>query len=302
MAAATGRSGTAALRRPPRLARFGRYLRRNPSLVAGLLVLLFLALLWSVAYAMVDTAQARPLSVRPNLAPSLAHPLGSDRQGRELLAVMVVGTPLTLRIGLIAGAVGLVIGTVLAFLAAFYGGWLDQTVRLAVDTLQTIPGLLVLVLIAIALPRRTGMSVDQMALVIAALSWLTPTRLIRAQVLVMKERLYVEVARASGMSGPEIILRELMPNFMPYLVANFVIAVSAAILASIGLEALGLGPMEANTLGMTIYWNIYYASILHGLWWWYGPPIAIIVTLFIGLFLVTAGLDEWANPRLRHQP
>ena len=76
-------------------------------------------------------------------------------------------------------------------------------------------------------------------------------------------------------------------------------AVSAAILASIGLEALGLGPQNQLTLGMTIYWAQYYTSVLRGLWWWWAPPIAIIIITFLGLFLVSMGLDQIANPKLR---
>ena len=101
------------------------------------------------------------------------------------------------------------------------------------------------------------------------------------------------------MSGPEIILKELVPNLLPYLAAALVGAVSSAILASIGLEALGLGPVDSPTLGMTIYWVIYYAALLHGMWWWWAPPIVLIVVLFVGLFNLAAGLDEVANPRLR---
>src|ERR1019366_5720697 len=114
---------------------------------------------------------------------------------------------------------------------------------------------------------------------------------IRAQVLVMHQRSFVELARRSGMHPLEIIVTEMMPNLLPYLMASFVVAVSSAILASVGLEALGLGPIESNTLGMTIYWTIYYSAILHGLWWWYGPPILVVVVLFVGLFLVSVGLD-----------
>jgi peptide/nickel transport system permease protein len=140
-----------------------------------------------------------------------------------------------------------------------------------------------------------------MALIVAALAWLGPTRVLRSQVLVIRQQPYVEMARFTGMSGPEIIIREMMPNLMPFIVAVFVTSVSGAILASIGLEALGLGPFEANTLGMTIYWNIWYASLINGWWWWWAPPIIIIVVLFVGLFLVSQGLDEWSNPRLRKQ-
>src|SRR6185437_12797718 len=106
-------------------------------------------------------------------------------------------------------------------------------------------------------------------------------------------------ARLSGMSGPEVIFFELLPNLLPYLAASLVGSVASAILASIGLEALGLGPVDSPTLGMTIYWVIYYAALLHGFWWWWLPPIAIITILFVGLFNLASGLDEIANPRLR---
>lgn len=274
-----------------------RYLRRNLTMVAGLLVLLSLVLFWAIGSVLTDPSDARPLANRPSQSPSLEHLLGTDRQGKDILAALVDGTPQTLRIGLIAGAVGVGIGTFLAFVAGYYGGVIDNMIKSTVDTLQTIPGLIVLVIIAISIPGE--MTVDMMALIIAALAWLGPTRVLRAQVLVMKQQSYVEMARLTGMSGPEVIVKEMMPNLMPYIVANFVLAVAGAILASIGLEALGLGPFESNTLGMTIYWNIFYSSLLQGWWWWWVPPIFVIVVLFVGLFLVSSGLDEWANPRLR---
>jgi peptide/nickel transport system permease protein len=138
-----------------------------------------------------------------------------------------------------------------------------------------------------------------MAIIVASLAWLNPTRTIRAQVLSLRERGYVEVARLSGMSGPEIIFKEMMPNLLPYLAATLVNTVSNAILASIGLEVLGLGPIESPTLGMTLYWVNYNAALINGWWWWWTAPIVIILVVFLGLFFLTVGLDEIANPRLR---
>jgi peptide/nickel transport system permease protein len=274
-----------------------RYIKRNPALITGLLMLLLLFLFVVVGAWVTDPADARPLSFMPSQPPSAEHWLGTDRLGKDILAVMVEGTPLTLRIGLIAGTIGVVIGTFLAFFSGYFGGAIDTFINSLVDTIRTVPPLLVLVVIAISVPG--DISVEMMALIVAALSWLGPTRLLRSQVLVIKQQSFVELARFTGMSAPEIIIKEMMPNMMPYIVATFVSSISGAILASIGLEALGLGPFEANTLGMTIYWNIWYGSLLNGWWLWWMPPIFIIVYLFIGLFLVSQGLDEWANPRLR---
>jgi peptide/nickel transport system permease protein len=97
----------------------------------------------------------------------------------------------------------------------------------------------------------------------------------------------------------KIIFTEILPNLLPYLAATFVGSVAAAILAAIGLEVLGLGPIEANTLGVTLYWVGYYSALLHGMWWWFMPPVVIIIMLFVALFSISSGLDEVANPRRR---
>lgn len=274
-----------------------RYMRRNVSLVVGLVLLLALALFVGIGHLVVDTSKSRPLSAPAVRPPSAEHPFGTDRQGRDLLATMVAGTPLTLRIGFIAGFLGVGIGATLGFVSAYYRGTVDTIIRGVVDIGLTVPGLLVLIIIAVSLKK--GLTVDQMAIIVASLAWLNPARTIRAQVLSLRERGYVEVARLSGMSGPEIIVKELMPNLLPYLAATLVNAVSAAILASIGLEVLGLGPIDSPTLGMTLYWVNFNAALINGWWWWWSAPLAIIVVVFLGLFFLTVGLDEIANPRLR---
>ena len=274
-----------------------RYIRRNPSLTVGIALLAALSLFIFIGHLLVDTEDARPLSVPTLRPPSWTYPFGTDRQGRDLLAVMVAGTPLTLRIGFIAGLLGVGLGTLLAFIGAYYPGPIDTIIRGIADIGLTVPGLLVLIIIAVSI--KGTLTVNEMAIVVASLAWLYPTRTIRAQVLSLRERGYVEVARLSGMSGPRIIFFELMPNLLPYLAATLVGAVSSAILASIGLEVLGLGPIDAPTLGMTLYWVNFNAAMINGWWWWWTAPTVIILMVFLGLFFLTVGLDEIANPRLR---
>jgi peptide/nickel transport system permease protein len=232
-------------------------------------------------------------------SPSLALPIGRDKQGLNLYAVMVEGTPLTLRLGLIAGVIGLVVGALVGFIAGYYGGPVDAVLRVIIDVGLTIPALLILVVLAMR--NTSGMTVNQMTFAISCLAWLYPARIVRAQVMTLKERSYVQIAKLSGMTGREVIAKELLPNLLPYLVAGLVGSISAAVLAAIGLEMLGLGPFEAPTLGMTLYWVNYNAAIINGWWWWWVPPIVIIAVLFTGLFLTAVGLDELANPRLRNR-
>ena len=272
------------------------YLRRNPSLGLGLVLILGLLLFAGVGSLVVDTDDSRPLSAPTYRAPSREYPFGTDKLGRDLLAATIVGMPLTLRTGFLAGLLGVSVATVLAFTGAYYGGVLDAVIRWVVDVGLTIPGILVLILIAIAVEGVTPL---QMAWVVSSTAWLRPTRIIRSQVLTMKERPYVEVARMSGMGGLEIILRELIPNLIPFLIASLVNTTASAILATIGLSALGLGPTAFPTLGQTIYWVILYSAVIQGYWWWWLTPIVIIVMVFVGLFLTNVGMDELSNPRRR---
>ncbi|MCE7987158.1 MAG: ABC transporter permease [Caldilinea sp. CFX5] len=273
------------------------FIRRNGTLLLGLLILLSMAVLWLIGYQSVDISKAAPLSAGPDMPPSADYPLGTDSAGRQMLAVMVAGGPTTLKIGLIAGALGLTIGTILGFTAGYFGGVVDSVIRTMADVTLTVPALAVLVVIASVITKT--LSPEILALIIASLAWMWPTRTIRSQVLTMRERAYVEVARLNGFNNFEIIFKELVPNLLPYLAASFVSAVSAAVLAAIGLEVLGLGPQSEPTLGMTIYWARYYNALPRGMWWWWAPPVTVIILLFIGLFMVAAGLDAIANPRAR---
>jgi peptide/nickel transport system permease protein len=273
------------------------YLRRNASLLIGATLLGLLALFIVIGNLAVDTSNAQPLSAPALQPPSWDYPFGTDRQGRDLLAVMIAGTPLTLWVGFVAGIIGVGAGSLLAFTAAYYGDLVDTVIRSIADIGLTIPGLLVLIILAVSL--KGGLTVNEMAIVVASLAWLNPTRTIRSQVLTLRERGYVEIARLNGMSGPEIIIFELMPNLLPYLAATLVASVSGAILASVGLEFLGLGPVDSPTLGMTLYWVQFNAAIINGWWWWWTAPLVVILIVFLGLFFLTVGLDEVANPRLR---
>ena len=273
------------------------YLARSVPFLVGLGLLLALVLFASLGRWFWDVDLADPLSAMPNQPPAWDTPFGTDSQGRDLLAVLILGTWLTLKIGLLAGLMGIGIGATVGLLAAYYGGMLDLALRWVIDVGLTIPPLLLLIVIASSL--RGHLDSTGMALVIGALSWFGPARQIRAQALVMRGAGYVLTARLSGRGGLAIVFLEILPNLLPFLMAGLVLAISAAILSSVGLEALGLGPMDEPTLGMTVYWMLYYTAFMRGLWWWILAPIALLVVLFVSLYLLSLGLDAFANPRLR---
>ena len=213
-----------------------------------------------------------------------------------MLALMIIGAPNSLWVGLVAATIGMVVGIILGFTAGFVGGKVDDVIRLMSDVTITIPALLVLIVIQSVVRE---ISLTDMALLISLFTWPGPTRLIRAQVLSMKQSGYVLMARLSGTSTGRIMFLEMMPNLLPYLAASFIGTAAGAIIAAIGLEVLGLGPQRVPTLGVTIYFALESAAILRGMWWWWGLPMAILAFIFGGLLLINLGLDEVANPRLR---
>ncbi|MEL7299530.1 MAG: ABC transporter permease [Pseudomonadota bacterium] len=229
-------------------------------------------------------------------AGTLAHPLGTDGGGRDLLALLIIGAPNTLFVGLLASLIGMSIGIFLGFSAGFLGGRTDDTIRVLADVMITIPPLLILVVFQSSFG---DVSLTMMALLIAGFVWQSPTRLIRAQVLSMKRSGYVQMAQLSGAGTFHIMFREMMPNLVPYLFGSFIASVTTSIVTAVGLEVLGLGPQRIPTLGRTIYEAINAGALIQNLWWWWGLPTLLLATMFIGLLLINLGLDEVSNPRLR---
>jgi peptide/nickel transport system permease protein len=278
---------------------FISYVRRNPSFGFGMLILIGLLLFATVGGVFVDRKGAYPLGAVPNQQPSGEYPFGTDSQGRNLLASMVYGTRITLSIGMIAGSIGLAVGTVLGFVSGYFGGFFDDIIKFIVDVLMTIPQFLLLVMIASSVPNPDEMGIVQMGLVLSIVSWVRPTRAIRSQVLSMRERAFVMMAKLSGMGGLEIIIKELMPNLLPFLAISLARAVNGGVVSSLGLQTLGIGNLREPSLGMTIYWLRYYNAFLQGYWWWILEPVVAVVLIFVAFLLISIGLDEFANPRTR---
>lgn len=269
--------------------------RVDVTLVIGLILLGTIALISVLGPLLSDATLANVGAVRPRRPPGAEFWLGTDAQGRDMFTLMLHATPNTLKMGLIAGLIGVGFGTLVGLIAGQFGGWIDSVLSVISDALMTVPAIAILVIIAGNISQMTTLI---MALVVASLSWMFTARTVRAQVLTVKERGYVEVARVNGMGRLEILFVEVMPNVAPYVLASFVGTVSAAILATIGLEALGLGAQNEMTLGNTIYWAQQSSAVLRGFWWWWGPPIVVIAMIFVGLFLTSVGFDRFANPRL----
>lgn len=286
------------VRQPGRLALLLRYLRRNKSLAIGLFVLFLLVAFTVIGLLTIDPKLAYPLAARTKQPPSWQYPLGTDFFGRNLLAAMVIGMWQTALIGVIAGAIGTLIGVVLGFISAYFGGIIDAVIKGICQILTPIPVFLFQVVIAGSLDKRS-VTIYTMALIVVMLAWMGPTLVIRSQVLTMKERQFVSVAKLSGVGNMGIIFGEILPNLLPFMAAAFVGQVFAAMFASFYLGIVGLGPLREPLLGNIIWAAQGQGAFFNGWWWWPIWPSLAMVLILGSLALIIMGLDEFANPRVR---
>ena len=268
----------------------------NRQFTTGMLLLVGLFLFGLIGSSMISPKMADMGAFPLNLRPSAENLLGTDGLGRDMFAVMVIGIPNTFKIGFLAGTVGILIGTIIGLFAGYYKGYADTFFSSFADVMLVIPSLAILITVSAYVRVVT---VEIMAVIVGLLSWPLPARVIRAQTLSLRDRLFVDVARLSGQNNIEIIIFQILPNLTAYLAATFVGAVSSGILASVGLEVLGLGPQNIPTIGRTLYYAFRYSALFKGMWWWWGPPVLTLATIFTGLFLMSMSLDKYANPRLK---
>lgn len=272
------------------------FFNNNRLFTFGVLLLLALFLFGYIGSMMTSPKMADMGAAKLNLRPSSENLLGTDGLGRDMFAVMVIGIPNTFKIGFLAGAVGVLIGALIGLIAGYYKGYADTIFSSFADVMLVIPTLAILITVSAYVRVVT---VELMAVIVGLLSWPLPARLIRSQTLSLRERLFVDVARLSGQNDFEIIIFQILPNLTAYLAASFVGAVSGGILASVGLEVLGLGPQNVPTIGRTLYYAFNYSALFKGMWWWWGPPLVTLAVIFTGLFTMSVSLDKYANPRLQ---
>lgn len=228
--------------------------------------------------------------------PTLPHPLGTDNFGRDVFIQLMYGTRTSLLIGTIAGAVATGIGVLIGTIAGFRGGFADESLMGVTNVVITIPSIVVLLLISVAVEVR---SVLVMGLIIGITSWPWTARAVRAQASSLRTREHVDVARLSGVGTPSLIVWEIIPYMMSYILMAFVLQLASGILAEAALSLLGLGPSGTVSLGLMLQWALLWESVRNGVWWVFTPPTIFLTIITFALLLMQAGMDEVFNPRLR---
>ena len=278
--------------------RFWKAYRRDRMGLAGLFILGFFVAVATFAIFANDSGTRITEATGPRLAsPSVDYPLGTDDQGRSVLTLTIHGAQVSLLVGLTATAITMVIGSAIGLVAGFRGGWVDQLLMRITDWGLVIPWLV----LAISLASIFGQSLFVIILVIGLTTWPSTARLVRSQTLSVKERPYVERARALGASSWHLVTRHILPNVMPVIMANTVLIVAIAILSETALSFLGLGDPFSISWGQILQQASDGGAASQGAWWWLGAPGLCIVLVVLAFTMIGFALDEIINPKIRER-
>ncbi len=223
--------------------------------------------------------------------------LGADHMGSDLWAQLVYGARISLIIGISAAVIGVALGTTIGIISGFLGGPVDEFLMRVADVFLSVPTLPVLIILSAFL----GKNMWNIVLLVAAFSWMGSSRVVRSQTLSLKERAFVEAAKAAGASDAYIMVVHILPNVLPLVVANMVLMMPVAILYEASLSFLGLGDPRIPTWGRMLQNARAFGAFTELAWWWLVPPGLAITLLSLSFTFIGNTVNEVLNPRYRER-
>lgn len=279
-------------------ASFWSIYRQNTMGLVGLIILVFFALMAVLGPYLVTITTMTVDGVTQVLHPPVkGFWLGTDDLGKDILAGVIIGSRVSLLVGVAATAISMVIGTVIGIVSGFYGKTIDAVLMRFTDVFLVIPWLPLMLVMAALL----GPSLGNIIFVIGITSWAGTARIIRSQTLSIKERPYVERARAIGSGDSHIMIHHILPNVFPLIFANTVLVAAVAILSETTLSFLGMGDPTQVTWGIMLHFAFSMGAVSFGAWWWLLPPGICVVLVVLSFTFIGYALDEVLNPKLRRR-
>ncbi len=258
---------------------------------AGMIITAFFLFIGFILYYFPHTDPFTYNTYDTQLGVSLTNPLGTTAMGQDVMWLLVESIHNSLVIGLIVATIGTCVGVFVGLLAGFSGGLLDRILMIVTDTFVVIPSLPILILMT-ALMKGSGTTVI-LALVLAMFAWAWPSRQIRSMALTLKQRDFIQTAWFSGEGRIQVVVTEILPFAFTWALSNFMNATLAAIASESSLAVLGLSPANLVSLGNMINWALDRNAVFTEQWLWILSPIIATVILFIGLFMLITGYNDY---------
>jgi len=273
-------------------------LMRNPMGAVGVVILVFFGLLAILGptIAPYDVKVQHP-EMQMKL-PSKDHWLGTDNFGIDIFSELLYGARTSIIVGMVSAVIASFLGAAVGLYSGYVGGWKDEVVMRLNDIVLSIPWLVLMIVVAAFMHE---INLTGIILIIGLTGWSTTARMVRAQVLSVKERQYIERARALGSSDMDILRRHVFPNTFPLVFANTILTVAVSILSEATLSFLGFRPVGEVTWGTMLSFAEEKGAFQTGLHWWILAPGLCIVIVVLGFTLLGYALDEILNPKLRHR-
>lgn len=258
-----------------------------------LLAIVILALLSAVS----PYEPNRTFLVPTDMPPSLEYPFGTSSRGQDIFWWMAFAVRNSLALGLITAAVSRVIAIFVGLTAGYRGGLIDRVLMSINDSFVVMPVLPVLILLSFLL--RGELNLVMLGVIMGLFGWPWDARLIRSQVLSLKERPFTRTAVYSGTNAFRITLNEHLPFVLPVVFATTINNLIWAIGMEVTLSVLGLSDVTLPTIGTTIFWANQHQALVAGIWWWLAAPVFVAIILFLGLYLFFSSVNEYIDPRTR---
>lgn len=234
----------------------------------------------------------------PMLAPCAEHLLGTNDIGQDILSELIYGTRISLIMGVAAAFIAVFIGSVIGIVAGYFGGRVDTVLMRIVDIVMTIPSTPLMILLA----AFVGPSFWNIVLVIGCLSWATVARIVRSQVLTVRNRGYIESVKTLGGKPGYIIIKHILPPTMSIIISRLILMSSRAIMSEASMSFLGLGDPTHKSWGIILYYAQSRSAFLTNAWLWWILPAGLMITLLsIAFSYVGNAMEEIVNPRLRKE-
>ncbi|MCL2319829.1 MAG: ABC transporter permease [Treponema sp.] len=267
-------------------------MRFRAAFIFLLLILVMVLLSWFSPYDMEKTFQ-----VPMDQSPSLLHPFGTNTRGQDVFWWMAQAVRNSLYLGIVCALVSRFIAIIVGLTAGYRGGVIDKALMSVNDSFVVIPILPILILVSFMI--RENMNITILAVFLGIFGWAWDARLIRAQVLSLKERSFTRTAVYSGTKAFRITMTEHLPFVLPVVFATTINNMIWSIGMEVTLGVLGLSSITTPTLGSTIFWANNHQALISGIWWWLAAPIVVSIVLFLGLYLLITSVNEYIDPRTR---